>query len=158
VIGRLSPTLEIQEVEGDAVFALASDSAVVPPAKLLDVLDEAFAAFRARRSELAADESCGCTACRSVSSLDLKIVAHHGRFLRQSVAGHSQVAGANVILAHQLLKNRVPRRAYVLLTEPTVEWLGIDAPGTGLVEHVERYEHLGDVRCFVGDATVPVAA
>src|SRR5438552_1981185 len=60
VIGRLSPTLEIQEVEGDAVFALASDPAVVPPTKLLDVLDDAFAAFRARRSELAADESCSC--------------------------------------------------------------------------------------------------
>src|SRR5882672_5376475 len=60
VIGRLSPTLEIQEVEGDAVFALGADAAVVPPAKLLDVLDEAFAAFRARRGELAADDSCSC--------------------------------------------------------------------------------------------------
>src|SRR2546425_6905518 len=117
VIGRLSPTLEIQEVEGDAVFALASDRAVVPPSKLLDVFDEAFAAFRARRRELAADESCSCRACRSVDSLDLKIVAHHGRFLRQSVGGRSQVAGADVILAHQLLKNGVGKRAYVLLTE-----------------------------------------
>ena len=66
VIDRLSPTLEIQEVEGDAVFALASDRAVVPPSKLLDVFDAAFAAFRARRRELAADESCSCRACRSV--------------------------------------------------------------------------------------------
>jgi len=149
VIGRLSPTLEIQEVEGDAVFALGPDAVVVPPVKLLDVLDDAFVAFRTRKRELEADESCGCNACRGVGMLDLKIVAHHGRFLRQSVAGHSQVAGPDVILAHQLLKNGLGKRAYVLLTEPTVEWLGIEAPSADLVEHVERYEHLGDVRCFV---------
>jgi len=53
-------------------------------------VDDAFVAFKARRRVLAADESCSCRACRSVGSLDLKIIAHHGAFLRQTVAdGHS---------------------------------------------------------------------
>jgi len=151
VIERLAPLLEIQEVEGDAVFALASDQAVVPPARLLDVLDDAFAAFCARRREIEANQRCGCVACRNVGMLDLKIVAHHGRFLRQSVGGRGQVAGADVILAHQLLKNRVAKRAYVLLTEAVVRWMGLDTAQSDLAEHVERYEHLGDVRCFVRD-------
>src|SRR5438105_11264770 len=60
VMGQLSPPLEIQEVEGDAVFALGPDRALVPPAKLLDVMDDAFAAFRHRQRELEADESCAC--------------------------------------------------------------------------------------------------
>jgi len=150
VMRRLSPPLHIQEVEGDAVFALGPDGALVPPAALLDVLEEAFAAFKSRQRELAADESCSCRACRSVSSLDLKIVAHHGRFLRQMVGDREQVAGADVILAHRLLKNGVERsRGYLLLTEAALEWAGIDPTRNGLVAHTERYDHLGDVHCFV---------
>jgi hypothetical protein len=164
VMGQLSPPLEIQEVEGDAVFALGADRALVPPANLLDVLDHAFAAFRARQRELQADETCSCNACRSIGSLDLKIVAHHGRFLRQMVGGRGQVAGTDVILAHRLLKNGVMRkRGYLLLTEAALQWIGIEAARPGLAVHVERYEHLGDVRCFVRDfadaaTTSPAAA
>src|SRR5437016_419116 len=164
VMRQLSPPLEIQEVEGDAVFALGPDRALVPPARLLSVLDEAFVAFRSRRREMQADETCGCRACRSVGSLDLKIVAHHGRFLRQLVGGRGQVAGPDVILAHQLLKNGIAKRAYLLLTESALRWLGVDEAEPGLAMHVERYAHLGDVRCFVRDfadrvaLTSPVAA
>jgi len=114
---QISPPLEIQEVEGDAVFALGADRGPGSPAGLLEVLEDAVVAFRNRQHELLADESCGCNACRSVGSLDLKIVAHHGRFLRQTVGDRSQVAGLDVILAHRLLKNGVGRRAYILLTE-----------------------------------------
>jgi hypothetical protein len=156
VIRRLSPPLEIQEVEGDAVFAVGPDGAVVPPARLLDVLDEAFVAFRNLRREMEADDSCSCGACASVASLDLKIVAHHGRFLRQLVGGHGQLAGVDVILAHRLLKNGLERkRAYLLLTEATLRWLDIDVARTSLTAHLERYEHLGDVRCFVRDLPEP---
>ena len=152
VMRRLSPPLEIQEVEGDAVFALGSDRVIAPPGRLLDVLDDAFVAFKVRQDELAADVSCACRACRSVSALEIKIVAHHGRFLRQMVGAHRQVAGIDVILAHQLLKNRWARgRAYLLLTEAALRWTGLDATRADLVAHTERYEHLGDVRCFVKD-------
>ena len=150
VIRRLSPPLEIQEVEGDAVFALGPDGALLPPARLLTVLDSAFAAFKEVQRELAADESCSCGACRSIESLDLKIVAHHGRFLRHAVGGRAQVAGVDVILAHRLLKNGVTTsRAYVLLTDALLEWLGLDPIDLGLTARVESYEHLGDIRCFV---------
>jgi hypothetical protein len=157
VMGRLSPPLDIQEVEGDAVFAVAADAALAPPARLLDVLDEAFAAFKARQRELADDESCSCGACRRVASLDLKIVAHRGRFLRQHVGGRARLAGADVILAHRLLKNGVTgRRAYLLLTAAMLAWLEIDPVEAGLVARVESYAHLGDVRCFVRDLSAPV--
>ena len=138
VMQRLSPPLTIQEVEGDAVFALGPDRDVEPRANLLDVLDDAFAAFKKRQRELAADESCSCGACRSVPTLDLKFIAHHGRFLRHRVGGRGQVAGPDVILAHQLLKNRVGKRAYLLLTEAALAWLGREAVTRDLAVHVER--------------------
>jgi uncharacterized protein DUF2652 len=152
VIRELSPPLEIQEVEGDAVFALGPDGALRSPATLLDVLEDAFVAFKARQRELAADESCACRACRSVESLDLKIVVHHGRFLRQMVGDRSQAAGASVVLVHRLLKNDLlGRRAYLLLTEAALRWAGVDPAQGGLLAHTERYEHFGDVPCFVRD-------
>ena len=156
VMRRLAPPLEIQEIEGDAVFALGPDGAVLPPAQLLDVFDSAFAAFKETRRKLAADESCSCGACRSVERLDLKIVAHHGRFLRHAVGGRAQVAGVDVILAHRLLKNGVTTsRAYVLVTDALLGWLGLDPTELGLVSRVESYEHLGDVRCFLHPLDAP---
>ena len=158
VMRQLSPPLEIQEVEGDAVFALGADRVVGPPAHLLDALDNAFVAFRNRQSALAADESCSCNACRNVGSLDLKIVAHHGRFLRQMVGDRSQAAGMNVILAHRLLKNGLAgRRAYILLTEAALHWAGLNPIRAGLVAHTERYEYFGEVRYFVRDLRTEVA-
>jgi hypothetical protein len=60
------------------------------------------------------------------------------------------VGGVDVILAHRLLKNGVTAsRAYVLLTDALLNWLGLDPTELGLVARVESYEHLGDVRCFV---------
>lgn len=155
VMGQLSPPLEIQEVEGDAVFALGPDRVLVPPARLLDVLEGAFDAFKYRQRAMQAAETCVCGACRNISTLDLKIVAHHGRFLRQVVGGRSQVAGADVILAHRLLKNGLAwRGGYLLLTEAALRWVGVDPARAGLVAHTERYEHLGDVRCFASGIRV----
>lgn len=152
VMHQLSPPLEIQEVEGDAVFALGADPVVGSPAGVLRALERAVFAFRNRQRELEKDESCRCKACRNVGRLDLKIIAHHGRFLRQMVGDRHQVAGVSVVLAHRLLKNSLAAKpAYILLTEDALRWTGVDPAVAGLVGHAERYEHLGDVRYFVLD-------
>jgi uncharacterized protein DUF2652 len=159
VMRHLSPPLEIQEVEGDAIFAVGAEGAVGPRTRLLDVLDNAFIAFKDRQREMEADDSCSCGACRRVANLDLKIVVHHGRFLRQSVGGRGQLAGVDVILVHRLLKNGLGRkRAYLLLTEAALRWLGVELvrANANMTTHIERYEHLGDVRCFIRDLGDPV--
>jgi len=156
VMTRLSPPLEIQEVEGDAVFAVGPDDTLPVPSRFLDVLDSAFAAFKKLQGELAADESCACGACRSIDKLDLKVIAHRGRFLRHAVGGRAQIAGVDVVLAHRLLKNGVTTpRAYLLLTDAVLQWLGLDPSDIGLTARVESYEHLGDVRCFVRPLDAP---
>jgi len=164
VAARLSPPLEIQEIEGDAVFALAGEDGQAARARLLEVLEDAFAAFKDRQramvaEALVAEDSCQCGACHRMGALDLKMVVHHGPFLRHTVAGRSRVTGTAVILVHRLLKNGVGRSGgYALLTEPVLQSLGIDAERAGLPEHTERYEHLGDVRCYVRDLALVAAA
>ena len=154
VIRHIAPPLQIQDIEGDAVFALGAHGQVVPPASLLDVLRGALLGFRTLQRAMQADETCSCNACRNIWQLRLKLIGHYGTFLHQTVGGRVQAAGRDVILAHRLLKNRVPRTGdYVLLTEPALRHMDVDAEAAGLISHGERYEHFGDVECFVGDPT-----
>src|SRR3990172_5122303 len=148
---RLSPPLEIQELEGDAVFAIGPAGALPDGGVLPALLADAFAVFKEEQRRLASDDSCACRACRDVSNLDLKLVVHHGRFVRQTVGGRARVAGPDVILVHRLLKNPVGGSAYVLLTAPALERLGVDPVVSGMQRHFVSYPHLGEVPCFVAD-------
>lgn len=149
VMNTLSPPLEIQELEGDAVFALGSDHVLPPGTPLLGLLRRAYLAFRERQGEMQGDSSCSCRACSTVGVLNLKMVVHHGRYVRRSVGGRSRVAGPDVILAHRLLKNEVKGRAYILLTEAAQERLGVDPLVPGAQALTARYPHFGEVTCFV---------
>ena len=160
VMRGLAPPLEIQELEGDAVFALGPDrlvpdGRVVPPA-----LATAVGAFRERQRSMARENDCACRACEAIPALDLKLIAHHGRFARQHVGGRTRVAGPDVILVHRLLKNSVDGRAYVLLTEPALARIGVDPVAAGMTWHVASYPHLGEVPCFVAplEAAAPALA
>lgn len=150
VVRRISPPLDIRDVEGDAVFALGVDGKVLPPASLLDVIQAGFAGFREKQRAMAAEYDCPCSACRNVGRLRLKAIGHYGPFVEQTVAGRLQTGGRDVILAHRLLKNAVPRTDYALLTRPALDYMEVDPTSHGLVPHTERYEHFGDVECFVG--------
>ena len=148
VMAALSPPLEIQELEGDAVFAIGSDRVVRRGAPLLDLLRRACLAFRVLQEKMQADDSCSCGACSSVQMLDLKIIVHHGSFMRQSVGGRPRVAGPDVILAHKLLKNEIEGEAYILLTQAALERLELDPTAEGAQPITESYDHFGEVACF----------
>src|SRR3989454_6855609 len=149
VMEALSPPLEIQELEGDAVFALGPDDAEGADRRLLEAFGRAFAAFGERRREIALDTSCACRACRGVLGLSLKLIVHHGSFVRQVVRGRSRVAGPDIILAHRFLKNDVEPMTYVLFTGAAVERIGIDPVGSGMRRYTGKYAHFDDVDCFV---------
>jgi hypothetical protein len=156
VIERIAPPLDVLQIEGDAVFALGVDGTVVPPVTLLDVLRSGFAGFHARQVELAADDSCDCGACAGVAKLKLKIIGHHGAYLEQTIGGRTQAVGSDVILAHRLLKNGVSRDDhYALLTRPALDSMGVDPTGAGISARIERYEHFGDIPCFVMGGLTP---
>src|SRR5712692_3892533 len=90
VIRRIAPPLQIQDIEGDAVFALGAQGGVAPPASLLTVLRGALLGFRTLQRAMQADESCSCNACSSIWRLRLKLIANYGTFLHQTVGGRLQ--------------------------------------------------------------------
>jgi Protein of unknown function (DUF2652) len=148
VIDRLAPPLEIQELEGDAVFAIGADH-LVDSRRVPTALIDAFRGFKETQRKLALDDSCSCGACRQTAYLNLKLIAHHGRFVRQTVGGRSRVAGPDVILAHRLLKNPVDATGYFLFTGPALERAGVDPDASHMERRLISYAYLGEMPCFV---------
>ena len=99
--------------------------------------------------------ACECTACVRIPDLDLKFVVHHGEAIFQKVAGRQELLGSDVIVVHRLLKNDVVEKqgtnAYALISQRTIDASDIDPAALGMVEHVETYDRIGDVRGWVHD-------
>jgi uncharacterized protein YndB with AHSA1/START domain len=155
VVGaKLGSLLRLNKLEGDAVFAYAPKVGL-DGTMLLDAVDEAYAAFRARVAGIEHSTSCGCNACAKLPHLDLKFVVHHGSFVRRAGAGGEELTGRDVIVVHRLLKNDVAStlgvRGYALLSRASVDTLGLDPAPLGLRRHVEAYDDVGEVECFVLD-------
>ncbi len=148
ILQHLTPTLTLAEVEGDAVFVYAPETDLTRGELLLELIEEAYIAFRDLRRTMLHNATCPCKGCQAISGLDLKFVAHYGEYVLQEVAGKRKPVGSCVNLAHRLLKNGVRDatgwRGYALFSEASLQQMGIHPQG--LHESLESYEHLGDVR------------
>ncbi|HEX5015046.1 MAG TPA: DUF2652 domain-containing protein [Candidatus Limnocylindrales bacterium] len=155
VVGSLRPTFRLAKLEGDAAFAYVATERV-DAAILQDTVERCYFAFRRRLRDVNQASTCDCNACVLVPSLDLKIVAHHGRIVRQRIAGREELLGSDVIVVHRLLKNHVEQatgaRAYALYTAACAAAMGLDDPaGAGLVEHREEFEGVGEIVGWIRD-------
>ena len=152
IVGRVVPPFTLSELEGDAVFAYATNSDPVPRgAAMLDCLSECYTDFRSRIGTALDIWQCGCDACTRIYVLDLKFILHAGAYVTQEIAGTSKLAGPEVVMAHRLLKNNaatlVGHNAYVLITAAAAARLGI--PTEAAVPIVETYEHYPPISAHV---------
>src|SRR5574338_448277 len=120
VVGKLRPQLRLAKLEGDAAFVY-SISERIDGSQLLDTLEAAYFAFRRRLESISLATTCDCNACIRIPGLNLKLIAHHGSFVRQRLYGVEELTGSDVIVVHRLLKNRVAEQVgsggYLLLTD-----------------------------------------
>jgi uncharacterized protein YndB with AHSA1/START domain len=155
VVSGLRPTFRLAKLEGDAAFVYAIGETVDGPS-LQDTVERCYFAFRRRLRDIGQASMCDCNACILVPRLDLKVVAHHGRIVRQRVAGRQELVGSDVIVVHRLLKNHVVEalesRAYALYTAACASAMSLDDPvAGGLVEHREEFEGVGEIVGWVRD-------
>ena len=73
-------------------------------------------AFHIER-EYVAKNLCPCKGCKEAANLTLKFVAHVGEVATQTIRDRLKLVGIDVILVHRMLKNPVPVREYVLLSD-----------------------------------------
>src|SRR6188472_2501602 len=154
VVSALRPDFRLAKLEGDAAF-MSMVAETVDGSMLLDTIERCYFGFRRRRRDVRQATSCECNACARIPDLDLKFVVHHGPAIRQRVAGHQELLGSDVIVAHRLLKNGVIERlgmsAYALLSQSCIDASDIDPAAIGMREITETYERIGDVRCWAHD-------
>jgi hypothetical protein len=150
VIDRAVHPLEVNKLEGDAALLFAE----VPAGDRAggrDVLAQVKACFPAFVATLSRQKQarahCVCDACTGIERLQLKAFVHVGEIVVKPVRQFVELAGEHVILVHRLLKNHVPRREYVLLTEAARAGAGLDA--APLEAHVEDLEGVGETRLWL---------
>ena len=152
IVERVVPPFTLAELEGDAVFAYATNPAPVPRgAAMLDCLTECYADFRRRVGMAREIWSCGCDACARIDVLDLKFILHGGAYVIQEIAGRRKLAGPEVVMAHRLLKNgageQVGHGAYALITAAAAARL--DIPTEASIPIAETYEHYQPISAHV---------
>ena len=154
VVRALSPPMKLSKIEGDAVFVYMPGNRV-DASMLLDTLDAAYFAFRRRQDAIDRATQCDCNACVLIPRLDLKFVAHHGRFGRQHIGGGEELSGSDVILVHRLLKNRaveaIGHAGYALYTDAVVAAMGVEPEALRMRRHVEEVEDMGQVEGWIQD-------
>jgi hypothetical protein len=151
IVGRVVPPFTLAKLEGDAVFAYATDADAIPrAASMLECLQDCYTDFQHRLDTAHQVWTCRCDACSRIDGLDLKFILHAGPFVIQSIAGGQELVGPEVVMAHRLLKTEAASlvgHAYALITEDAVT--RFDVPTQGSVTLVETYEHYTPVRSYV---------
>lgn len=109
--------LDVSEVEGDAVLFYKFQD-VPAPERIVEQAEHLFVAFHSHLRQYDTHRICQCGACSSAPGLTLKMVAHAGELDKISIKGHEKLHGSDLIMAHRLLKNDVPIREYLLMTDP----------------------------------------
>lgn len=146
VINAARYPLKLAKLEGDAAFlyAVSEGDDAATAHDVAQQLEALFAGFYARAATLAESPICPCDACGQIRQLRLKIIAHFGEVVFKRVQNFDELAGESVITAHRLLKNSVPAKEYVLMTETFYRLLGAQG-GQPAETRVERYPDIGDV-------------
>jgi hypothetical protein len=152
IVECLVPPFTLAKLEGDAVFAYATQSDLLPDGSaVLGCIQACYDAFRRRLDTAHETWTCTCDGCLRINDLELKFVVHSGRFVIQQIAGTAELVGSDVVMAHRLLKNDAAQvlghGAYALVTSPAVERFALSTDrATPLVS---RYEHYAPIDAWL---------
>lgn len=148
--------LKISEVEGDAILFYSLGE--MPDLKRVYLqVEKMFLSFHRHLLKYESLRTCHCKACVSVINLTLKVISHFGEFAEYKVGSFNKLIGKDIIIAHQLLKNAIPKHEYWLISadisekqtpapfEPWMQWdYGIQKTDHG--ESYFYFTQLGPLR------------
>jgi len=107
--------LSISEIEGDAVLFYKMGEA--PTLKQIAAQSKrTFIKFHEHLRLYERDRICQCGACSSANELSVKFIIHYGHAANIEIGDQKKLMGADVVLAHKVLKNDISSDEYVLIT------------------------------------------
>ena len=139
----------VSEIEGDAVLMYRKGS---PPSKqeITEKCIRIFKAFHETSTMMDGMRVCQCIACKGVVRLSLKFIVHYGTITENKVANFIKASGIDMIIAHRLLKNRIEKDEYVLITRNFLNQT-TDADASFELEWFplkEKYDSIGDIEFY----------
>ena len=141
--------LKVSEIEGDAVLFYFKG---MPPKKeeIIQQSKRMFIDFHTNLKDMERDFFCKCGSCMTASDLTLKFIAHYGACKEVPIHNSTKLIGSDVILAHRLLKNNVPEREYILLSEKYLKRQQskstIEEDWVDIKSNIENFEYFGEIR------------
>jgi len=141
--------LKVSEIEGDAVLFYFKG---VPPKKeeIIQQSKRMFIDFHTNLKAMERNFFCKCRSCTTASSLTLKFIVHYGVCKEVPIHNSTKLIGSDVILAHKLLKNNIPEREYILLSEKYLKSqqskLIIEEDWVDIKSNIENFENFGEIR------------
>jgi uncharacterized protein DUF2652 len=145
--------LKISGFRGDAIFMYTPDTCFVNPQSFLETLENLYIVFSDTLQQMQVNTTCTCRACKNMNKLDLKMCIHFGEYLVQKLGDREELLGADVIVPHRMLKNKVIEqtgiKSYALFSQSAAEALRLSELCQPLTPHHETYEHIGEVRMLV---------
>lgn len=153
LIREIDIPLRLQEIEGDALFLYAEDPGSDDGweqvlQQVAEKLPRFFKVFYEGIVLGMEATPCKCAICRNSRELALKIVVHTGTAVFHEIGGFKKVSGPDVILAHRLLKNSVPAKEYLLMSDAGHSTVGCQMDGE-FTRGMESYDGFGAVTTFV---------
>ncbi|WP_270728910.1 DUF2652 domain-containing protein [Shimia sp. Alg240-R146] len=152
LLEQIGDPLNFWKTEGDAVLAYSTRQDFPSGETFLTICETMYNAFTHRRQDIIANTTCPCQACANVGKLDLKIIAHHGRFDEMQLGPTKDISGPDVILVHRMTKTDVTERtgigSYALFSEAAAKAMNI----SDIMEPFSQdFEHFGEVKMKVYD-------
>jgi hypothetical protein len=150
LIGVAKDEFKVAEIEGDAILFYVKGKKL-PARELISYCVEAYHHFHKYLKALVArieDENTR----KHVEQLTVKFIIHWGPIAEMNIANFSKPVGLALIKAHKLLKNSIPSKAYILMTEEYLEeqtaedWKMTGHHHLHWLEGEEEYPILGKVR------------
>lgn len=111
--------MKVAEIEGDAIFFFKW-KAIPSPDELYAQFEKMKTAFDKKVQELQYRFNIPIV-------LHLKAIAHFGEMAAYKLGGFTKIYGEVVVEAHRLLKNNVPGRSYLLITDELLAVSGKEA-------------------------------
>jgi len=131
----------LAEIEGDALLTYAEGR--MSQADIEEICSTAFKNFNYFLKIIERDSVCRCGACNNTNKLKLKFIVHYGTFDEVKIAQFTKLSGPDMIIAHRLMKNSIPSKEYILVTDS----YRVDAQDSPLSWQMgfDNYEILEDV-------------
>src|SRR5262245_66446563 len=106
-----------------------------------------FEVFHSRVEMIERNSTCQCGACKTVSNLGLKFIAHRGTVEEIKVLQFTKCTGIDMVIAHRLLKNGTPSGEYILATPSCFDLSSLKQPPGALTwqRASDEYPAIGKV-------------